>query len=215
MHDVPNPAETFDLPEDAARCAAAARSLLAHLALPGDGTAQLLGRYAEPHRVYHDAGHVGLLWLRYLAHGGAPDDRGTALAIAFHDAVHQPGARDNEARSAALLPAWADGVAARWAASAILATADHLAYAGADKRVLRLLDLDLTPLAERPARFARNGAALRQEEPDVPDRLWRCRQHGFLSAILARAPLFRSGLGGIYEAPARANLLAALRDMES
>ena len=48
-------------------------------------------RYADPTFAYHGAAHVGLLWLRHLAHGDAADDVGAALGIMFHDAVYQPG----------------------------------------------------------------------------------------------------------------------------
>lgn len=208
--DVPQASETFDLAADRPRCDAAAAALLAQLMLPRRWARWLRRRYADPTFAYHGAAHVGLLWLRHLAHGGAADDLGTALAIMFHDAVYQPGAADNETRSAALLREAAGHRAeAGWAAAAILATADHLAYADADLRVLRLLDLDLTPLAEHPAIFAHNAATLRTEAARIPEPEWKAMQRRFFARMLKRAPLFRSGLGCIYEAPARRNLGAA------
>jgi predicted metal-dependent HD superfamily phosphohydrolase len=141
------------------------------------------------------------------------DDLGIAFAIVFHDAVYRPGERDNEARSAALLrDAVRHSAEADWANTAILATADHLAYAGTDRRVLRLLDLDLTPLAEKPAILAYNAAALRAEAGAMSDREWITGQRRFLGSMLARPLLFRSGLGGVYEAPARRNIEALCRE---
>ena len=213
--DTPQAAETFDVAADLPRCEAAAAALLTRLALPPRWTRRLRRRYADPALGYHGAAHVGLLWLRHLAHGGAADDHGTALAIMFHDAVYQPGAADNELRSAALLrDAVGPSAEVEWAAAAIVATADHLGYTGADLRMLRLLDLDLTPLAEHAAVFARNTAALRAEAGPLADASWEAGQRRFLAGLLARAPLFRSGLGAIYEAPARRNLEAACTGLE-
>lgn len=211
----PDPGETFDLAADRARCRAAARALLAGLALRRPWPGRLWRRYADPALPYHDAAHIGLLWLRHLAHGGTADDRGMALAILFHDAVLTDGAPDNEIRSATLLrEAVGPGgdTDGDWAAGAILATADHRGYRGSDPRVLRFLDLDLTPLAEHPTVFARNTAALRHEagSPDT----WAARQRRFLAAMLTPGPLYRSGLAPLYDAPARRNLEAAARAVE-
>ncbi len=142
-------------------------------------------------------------------HGGDPGDRDMALAILFHDAVYDPLAHDNEARSAALAAALVRG-ATGWVQEAILATADHLAYAGHDCRVLRLLDLDLTPLAETPEVFARNTALLRREYAAVAEPAWRAGRRRVLARFAASEALFRTRLSAIYEAPARVNLTAEL-----
>lgn len=202
----PGVAETFDLAADLARCRAAAQDLTESWGLSGHWVRWLGRRYADPALPYHGGAHVGLLWLRHLLHGGAADDRGMALAILFHDAAYQAGVAGNEARSAALmLDAVQPCAEAKWAARAILATADHLGCAGDDPRVLRLLDLDLTPLAERPEVFQRNTAALRIEAAHLPDAEWADSQRRFQTRMLAGAPLFRSGLD-LYEAPTRRNL---------
>lgn len=182
-------------------------ALLARADVPAEAAAALHRRHAEPHRAYHDAAHVGLLWLRHLMHGGDPADRDLALAILFHDSVYDPMARDNEARSAELFATLMPGGSA-WVQDAIRATADHLGYAGDDCRVLRLLDLDLTPLAETPAVFARNTDLLRREYAAVAEPAWRAGRRQVLAHFLGAAPLFRSRLSAIYEAPARANLAA-------
>ncbi|MBR0680500.1 hypothetical protein GXW74_08375 [Roseomonas eburnea] len=184
-------------------------ALLARADLPAAAATELRRRYEEPHRAYHDASHVGLLWLRHLMHGGDPGDRDMALAILFHDAVYDPLAKDNEARSAALLAALVPGDTG-WVQEAIRATADHLAYAGSDCRVLRLLDLDLTPLAEAPEVFARNTALLRREYAAVSETAWRAGRRQVLARFAAAERLFRTRLSAIYEAEARANLKAEL-----
>ena len=180
-------------------------ALLARADIPVKTAQEVRRRYAEPHRAYHDAAHVGLLWLRHLMHGGDPGDRDMALAILFHDVVYEPLAGDNEARSAALFTALLPGGSA-WVQDAIHATADHLAFQGADCRTLRLLDLDLTPLAEMPEVFARNTTLLRHEYAAVPEPAWRAGRRRVLARFAAAERLFRTRLSAIYEAPARANL---------
>jgi predicted metal-dependent HD superfamily phosphohydrolase len=191
----------FALAEDLDQCRAGFGALLAR--------AELRRRHGEPHRAYHDDAHVGLLWLRHLLHGGDPGDRDLALAILFHDAVYEPLAKDNEERSAALLAALVPGDTG-WAQAAIRATADHLAHDGTDCRMLRLLDLDLTPLAEAPAVFARNTAFLRREYAAVEEAAWRAGRGAVLARFLAAPRIFRTRLGPFYEERARQNLSAAL-----
>lgn len=202
------------LAADPEQCRAGFGALLLRADLPAAAATQVVQRYGEPHRAYHDAAHVGLLWLRHLMHEGDAGDRDFALAILFHDVVYDPLARDNEARSAAMLGSLVPGDTS-WAQRAILATADHLAYADTDCRITRLLDLDLTPLAESPEVFARNTRYLRQEYAGVSESAWRTGRRAVLQRFAAAEPLFRTRLGGIYEASARANLqaeIAALSD---
>lgn len=201
---------SFALAADLDQCRAGFGALLARADLSTGAEAELRRRHAEPHRAYHDAAHVGLLWLRYLLHGGDPADRDMALAILFHDAVYDPLAKDNEARSAALLAALVPGDTG-WAQAAIRATADHMAHAGNDSRVLRLLDLDLTPLAERPAVFARNTALLRREYAAVSEADWRNGRRRVLERFAQAPAIFRTRLGQIYEGPARDNLAGDIR----
>jgi predicted metal-dependent HD superfamily phosphohydrolase len=203
------PAAAFALAADPAQCRAGFGALLARADLGPAAAAEVARRYAEPHRAYHDAAHVGLLWLRHLLHGGDAGDRDMALAILFHDAVREPLAPDNAERSAALLAALVPGDTL-WAQAAIRATADPLGHGGQDGRVLRLLDLDLTPLAETADVFARNAAAQRRECAAVSDAAWRAARRRALQRLAGARPLFRTRLGAIYEAEARANIGAEI-----
>jgi len=205
--DVPAPEEAFGLAADLNRCEAAMSCLLGELPLEPVWAERLRGRYGNARLPYHGAAHVGLLWLRHIAHGGAADDLGIALAIMFHDAVYEPEQADNEVRSADLLLQAAPGCdEAGWAAQAIRATADHAGYSGGDRRVMRLLDLDLTPLAERPEIFDRNLADLQAEVGASRCAAWTQRQRVLLARFLERGRLFRSELGEVYELAARTNL---------
>jgi predicted metal-dependent HD superfamily phosphohydrolase len=205
--DAPHAGETFALACDLPRCEAAMSALLRELPLEAEWAERLTRRYCDASLPYHGAAHVGLLWLRHIAHGGAADDLGLALAIMFHDAVYRPGQADNEARSADLLrQAAGRGKHVDWAARAILATADHQAYSGRDCRIMWLLDLDLTPLAERPEVFDCNLAKLQAEMEPSRRTEWTRRQRLMLGRVLERAPVFRSELGRVYETAARRNI---------
>ncbi len=203
-------AELFAVAGDLARCAAGFDDLLSALAVPAPVAAELRTRYTEPRRGYHNGAHVGLLWLRHLGHCGARDDLPFARAILFHDAVYDARASDNEAKSAALLKALLPGD--DWAEAAIRATADHIGYAGGDVRVERLLDLDLSPLAEDAPVFARNTDGLRLEYAHVPEFMWRMGRRAILGRFLNASALFRTALAKTYEVRARANLTQALAE---
>lgn len=186
--------------------------LVRRLAIGAEARATLTALLREPWRRYHGAGHVGLLWDRHLTHGGDPADAVAAHAIAYHDAIYVVGARDNEARSAALWRTHAthlpsdlrDGVA-----RAILATADHAAER-ADPDACWLVDLDLTPLGEPWPQFLANGHALRLEA-GVAEGEAIPGQVAFLRRLLALPRIFRSprhddAIAIAYEAAARINL---------
>lgn len=184
-------------------------------------------RLRNPARHYHDARHVTLLWERHLRFRiglsvpPEPWDTLFACAIAFHDAVHDPRRRDNEAASAAL---WrdagavidADGTA--WVSGTIEATADHLGARpepGMTEEAwvarLWMLDLDLTPIGEVAPDFAANTTRLRREFAHVDDATWEEGRLAFLRRLGAAPRLFRSdALAAAFEAPARSNIAREL-----
>lgn len=200
-------------------------ALLRHLPLAPAARQRLHHRLAAPGRHYHGPAHVALLWRRHAALP-APAVLRTAqwrtrmaCAIAFHDAVHEPGRGDNEAASAALWRRAAAHLARRerrWVEQAILATADHLRAPVPDGpgglALARLLDLDLSPLGERPAVFDANTGRLRAEAVHLPAAAWEAALAAFLARMAAAPRLFRTrALRARFEARARANLRRASR----
>lgn len=184
---------------------------------------ELARRMRTPDRFYHRDEHPALLWQRHRSLGQdgafhAPHlQRLIASAIAFHDAVLDTTRTDNEAASAALWREMA-GAAGRlspdevdWVAVTIEATARHLAPWPAEHMLERarlwVLDLDLTPLGESVAIFARDTQRLRAEHMHLDAAAWNCKRQGFL-AQLAKAPrLFRNDIiADAFEAQAQANL---------
>ncbi len=198
---------------------AAWRTTCASLGLrDGPGQDLTLGRaliaaWSEPQRHYHALQHLqeclaALDRWRHLAQ--SPEL--LALALWFHDAVYDPQARDNEARSAdwarQALPAL--GLPADQAervAQLVLATQDHRAT---DADMGLLLDLDLAVLAAPAARYAEYERQIRAEYAFVPEPDFRAGRHRILAGFLARPRLFvTEALHAAWDAPARANLRQA------
>jgi predicted metal-dependent HD superfamily phosphohydrolase len=195
----------------------------APLALPPAAEQALAAAYAEPHRRYHNAAHLAdvLAWLDWVADAGAWRDLTSAyLAAVGHDAVYVPGARDNEARSAALVRQLLAGAVPAptldRAAQLILLTARHGAIApeelAGDPDAAHLLDCDTAILGAAPAAFDAYHAAIAAEyAPTVPPAAFRAGRRAFLAGLLARPRIFLSDrFHARLDAPARANLARAL-----
>jgi predicted metal-dependent HD superfamily phosphohydrolase len=179
--------------------------------------------YAHPPRAYHHAGHV----LEVLAHYDAvargpgwmqPDE--VRLAVVFHDAIYEPGRRDNEARSAQL----ARDAIARWypqhapdadrVASLIEATARHgtLRPHEVDADAALFLDCDMAILGAEPERFdAYDRDIAREYRGRMPGWLFQFNRRRFLRGLLARERIFLSPWFHQHlDAAARANLKRVL-----
>src|SRR3954470_9982464 len=65
---------------------------------------RLVAAHTEPHRFYHTLEHLNEMFkVAGKLADAAPDPAAVQLAVWFHDAVYDPRATDNEARSAALI----------------------------------------------------------------------------------------------------------------
>jgi predicted metal-dependent HD superfamily phosphohydrolase len=190
----------------------------------GDGQDLALGRallaaWSEPQRHYHATQHLGecldaLAQWRTLAR----EPELLALALWFHDAVYDPRALDNEARSAA----WAREAltalglpvgACERVAQMVLATQDHRAV---DEDMGLLLDLDLAILAAAPDRYAEYERQIRAEYAFVPEPDFHAGRRRILAGFLARPRLFvTEALHAAWDAPARANLQRACAALAS
>lgn len=73
--------------------------------------AELVTCYTEPHRHYHDRTHLAHSFEQLdQAINECDDPDSVELAIWFHDAINDPGAKDNEQRSIEFFLEHADGV---------------------------------------------------------------------------------------------------------
>ena len=183
--------------------------------------AGLRARYAEPHRAYHGQAHVDAL-LRGLAALAGRVERPAAveLAIWYHDAIYDPAARDNEARSAALLEAEMAGLAdpALLDAAALMVrlTAAHdlppTVPAPWRSDCACFLDLDMAVLGASPDAYEAYEQGIAAEyQPVHGAEAYRAGRRAFLRGTLDRPRLFLTDHAhAALDAPARANIAAAL-----
>jgi predicted metal-dependent HD superfamily phosphohydrolase len=172
---------------------------------------EILGRYAEPHRHYHTAQHLGECFAQLeLARGLAAHPAEVELALWFHDAIYDTRRPDNELRSAdwarecALAANVPDAAAARVHAL-IMATRHEAVPRGRDEEVL--IDVDLSILGAAPERFDEYERQVREEYAWVPAFVFRRTRKGILEQFLARPAIFSTRpFHERLEASARTNL---------
>jgi predicted metal-dependent HD superfamily phosphohydrolase len=175
--------------------------------------ADLLGRWTEPHRAYHNATHLTAVlsivdkWGPATGAGQIP----VALSAWFHDAVYDPRRTDNEEASARL----AERVLAALGLPSDLTdevcrlvrlTAGHDPPPG-DRNGALLSDADLAILAAEPDRYDRYAVAIRREYAHVPGEAYRAGRAAVLDRLSGLPALFRVVPPRTeWEARARANL---------
>ena len=190
----------------------------APLALAPDVVRELEARYGEPHRAYHTAAHVTevLRWFDDVADdGGWRDPAAVYLACVFHDAIYDPLAKDNEARSAELARTRA-GAGAR-TVELILLTARHgaLAPGDVDEEAALFLDCDVAILGAPADAFDAYDRGVAHEYGAVPAAAYRAGRRAFLAGLRARPRIFLSErFHARLDAAARANLDRALARLD-
>lgn len=189
---------------------------------------ELLARWNEPHRRYHDERHLEdvLLSLDQLAVRGETLQPSTLLAAWFHDAVYTgragpgAGAETDEAASAALATealarAGLDAGLVAEVGAMIADTEPARAVERPSTALAQLLDADLAIFAAPPHRYDEYAAAVREEYAHVPDAVFAQARADILSGYLGRPRVYRTGTAReAWEARARQNLareIAALR----
>ncbi|MCS0589619.1 hypothetical protein ACFQ09_21655 [Massilia norwichensis] len=191
------------------------------LALPlpeskhASGLADLLARYREPQRHYHTLQHLGESFavLDSLLHTAAQPGE-LALALWFHDAIHDVRRHDNEQRSAELALACLAAVGAtpplmRRVWELILATRHHEAASDPDLAIL--LDADLAILGAPRVRFAEYEDQVRTEYAHVPQDAWAEGRAKVLHRFLARPRIYTTpAIFTRLEDQARTNLRCSL-----
>jgi predicted metal-dependent HD superfamily phosphohydrolase len=196
--DVGSPRLSFEAPP----------SMLARVAL----------RYEEPHRHYHTWSHVlACLEARWaLTEASLPE---VDLALLFHDAVYDPLAKDNEARSASLLLdegrlAWMHERVLQRGHDLVLATRHAAADALDTEEACVVIDADLSILGADAATFEAYEKSVRLEYSMVDDAAFVAGRRGVLRSFLDRPSIYATRRGQrLWEARARRNLersLAAL-----
>jgi predicted metal-dependent HD superfamily phosphohydrolase len=174
--------------------------------------------YAEQHRHYHNARHIGECLkefdsVRELA--GQP--LAVELAIWFHDAIYDPHASDNEERSAGLAGQFLSsaGLGRQFqepVARLVLATKQHDGSLHPDAPLL--VDVDLSILGQPPERFWQYENQIRAEYEWVPNEVFATRRAEILEQFLARKRIYSTdNFFRKYEAQARMNLRASVENL--
>ena len=160
-------------------------------------TPKLEAAYAEPHRRYHTREHIEqcLALLDKVPDLMDSERRILELAIWWHDAVYDPTASDNEARSAEMAKAdlreFDDlSIHARdEVARLIRLTAGHEVEEG-DRLGGILVSIDLSILGAPAHRYDAYARAVREEYAHVPEELWRKGRAAVLQRFLDAPVIF-------------------------
>lgn len=172
---------------------------------------ELVSRYSEPHRHYHNLRHIAECLAEFDAAGQVGKDPvAVELAIWFHDAIYDTQAADNEERSAKLAReriAQAGGNAAlsESVAALVLATKAHDPALHPDAPLL--VDVDLSILGQPRERFQEYEAQIRREYNWVPEETFAAKRAEILVRFLARERIYATHhFFAKYEQQARTNL---------
>jgi len=178
----------------------------------------LINAYNESQRYYHTLGHINhcLDQFDQVSHLLKQPDA-VELSIWYHDIIYQPGAVDNEQRSAdafkrqtnSLFPVefckviYAQIVATLHDQSEIL---DH------DTRYM--LDIDLSGFALPWTEFIQDGENIRREMKSQTDAVYYAKQKSFYLYLLDRPRIYFSEFFfDKYEAKARQNIKHKLKNL--
>lgn len=183
---------------------------------------ELLRRWSEPHRGYHDLRHLDEVLaaagrLRADALGSDPEWAGVVLAAWFHDAVYDVASpAGNERRSAELArtalfehevpPSVVDSVC-----GLVEASAGHAVTQTTGAHAV-FHDADLWILSAPPVRFDEYCADVRREYAVVPDAEYAEARSAILAPFLDRPSVYRTARARRdWEPAARTNLSRELR----
>ncbi|MEV6237817.1 hypothetical protein [Lentzea sp. NPDC051838] len=179
----------------------------------------LMERYAEPHRRYHNTFHVVTVVRdsSQLADAFAftAEERAIlALAACAHDVIYDGKPGEDERASAA----WArerlhglDEAHISRVESLVLATITH---SSDDPLAHVLLDADLAILGSEPEHYDRYSQAVRQEYSQYDDSQWRTGRAKVLKTLLDREDLYVTGPARqLWDAAARINLARELQEL--
>ncbi|WP_336716343.1 DUF4031 domain-containing protein [Arthrobacter sp. USHLN218] len=186
---------------------------------PGLGR-ELIRRWGEEHRHYHDRVHLlavldSLDLLREAGEDPGPLPRAVTLAAWFHDAVYNGVAGRDEQDSAELaarmLPS--TGIAAAEVEKVVrlvLLTAAH-SPEPQDAAGALLCDADLSVLGQEPDGYRRYLRNVRKEYTHIADADFAAGRAAVVRRLLALDPLYRTAAGRrLWLEQARANLAAEL-----
>lgn len=180
----------------------------------------LVERYSQPHRHYHNFGHIAACLTEFDSSCQlASQPVAVELAIWFHDAVYDPHAGDNEEQSAQLAERCLSqsGASSHLRAAVtdlVLATKTHDASKHTDAALV--VDVDLSIFGKPEDRFWEYEAQIRREYDWVPDAVFAIKRATILKRFLTRGRIYSTKwFFQSHEMQARSNLEASLRKLQS
>jgi predicted metal-dependent HD superfamily phosphohydrolase len=175
--------------------------------------------YSEPHRAYHTLAHIRhcLDEFESVRHLAMSADALEA-AIWFHDAIYQPGAKNNEENSSHLaeqflFEAEAPTEFIAHVAKLILATKHTVMPDTQDAKLL--VDIDLSILGASEEIFTQYEKGIRFEYKRVPGFLYKRKRAMLLRSLLNRSHIYLTEeFHRRYESQARQNLARSLAKLK-
>lgn len=169
----------------------------------------LIQRYGQPHRAYHNLKHIEAL-LKLL-----PEETELEFAAWFHDAIYDPKRNDNEEQSAALAEQQLtslgiDQTLIGRVAGLILATKTHQTN---DALMALFVDADLSILGAEPQTYDAYARAIRREYAWVSEADYHAGRSRVLQNFLKRERIFQTDMFEGFEAKARENMERELKGL--
>jgi predicted metal-dependent HD superfamily phosphohydrolase len=176
--------------------------------------AELIARYNEPHRAYHNLQHIR----ECLGQFEQVRDQSQSpilleMALWSHDVIYDPHAKDNEAASATWIAtrlSTENAIDTTMLTDLIIATEHKTPPETLDAQLL--VDIDLSILGSETARFDEYETQIRAEYNFVPDDKFCIGRTAVLQHFLARPALYSTPFfHARYEEKARENLARSLQ----
>ncbi len=188
---------------------------------PGDVLlVDVMQRYAEPHRHYHTMQHLDECFANFdRVRIEATYPAKIELALWFHDAIYDVKSHDSEQQSAdwvrsIVLSAGGSTTVAERAHKLVMVTCHDALPVSLDEQIL--VDVDLSILAAKPARFAEYEVQVRAEYAWVPDATYRSKRADILQKFLDRETIYNTAyFKANSEANARRNLADSIANLLS
>ncbi len=181
--------------------------------------ASLVKLYNEPRRRYHTLNHIRHCLYEFDQAARLMDDPDAVeMALWFHDVIYQPGASDNEWRSAELFRHWSAGQAAltfqQQVHDLVMATTHREPPAEGDAQFV--VDIDLSSFGLPWEACERDGGLIRAEFPEVADDEYYPGHLRFLRALYQRPTFFYTGwFQQRYESVARENVIRIIERLRA
>ena len=150
---------------------------------------RLIERYHEPHRYYHTLRHIERGLEVYSSLFSTPLTRTQLFAWAYHDAVYDTKASDNEERSAGVF--LKDAPALGFTMDEADETVAYILATDPSKQPISVInDIDLAELGASPEIFDQNTDNIRLEYDWVEPEVWRKGRTAVLRQFLMRSQLY-------------------------